>query len=215
MDYKLKDPSVVSELHPGDRITAKVLADKDGADYTNIRLDDVVVIEQARPDYKPAVAYHVPTAGDQVPDFRLLNQSDHTIHLDQFKGKLVLMTFIYTRCQLADFCPRMSPQLRRRRQGSRQRSFPLQADSSPLRQLRSCLRHAEGSSQLWRGIHRQLYERKISSLGLRRSNGKRSSCRHSVFQRRRHSRRQQIAHTFLINRTHWQRREDHCVVPNE
>jgi protein SCO1/2 len=108
MAYKLKDPTVVSELHPGDRITAKVLADKDGADYTNIRLDDVVVIEQARPDYKPAVAYHVPTVGDQVPDFRLLNQSDHTIHLDQFKGKLVLMTFIYTRCQLADFCPRMS-----------------------------------------------------------------------------------------------------------
>ena len=109
MDYKLKDPSVVSELHPGDRITAKVLADRDkDGDYTNIRLDNIVVIAQARPDYKPPVAYHVPTPGDQVPDFKLLNQSDRTIHLDQFKGKLVLMTFIYTRCQLAEFCPRMS-----------------------------------------------------------------------------------------------------------
>jgi protein SCO1 len=109
MDYKLKDPSVVSELHPGDRITAKVLADRDkDGDYTNVQLDDIVVIAQARPDYKPPVAYHVPTPGDQVPDFKLLNQSDRTIHLDQFKGKLVLMTFIYTRCQLADFCPRMS-----------------------------------------------------------------------------------------------------------
>lgn len=109
MDYKLKDPSVVSELHPGDRITAKVLTDRDkDGDYTNIRLDNIVVIAQARPDYKPPVSYHVPTPGDQVPDFKLLNQSDRTIHLDQFKGKLVLMTFIYTRCQLADFCPRMS-----------------------------------------------------------------------------------------------------------
>ncbi len=109
MEYKLKDPSVVSELHPGDRITAKVLADldKDG-DYTNIQLQDIVVIAQARPDYKPPVAYHVPTPGDQVPDFKLLNQNGRTIHLDQFKGKVVLMTFIYTRCQLADFCPRMS-----------------------------------------------------------------------------------------------------------
>jgi protein SCO1 len=109
MDYKLKDPSVVSELHPGDRITAKVLADRtpDG-DYTNIQLDNIVVIAQARPDYKPPVSYHVPTPGDQVPDFHLLNQSDRTIHLDQFKGKVVLLTFIYTRCQLADFCPRMS-----------------------------------------------------------------------------------------------------------
>jgi protein SCO1 len=108
MDYRLADPSVVSELHPGDRITAKVLADKVGDSYGNVRLDDIVVIAQARPDYKPPVAYHVPTAGDVVPDFKLLNQSDHTIHLDQFKGKIVLMTFIYTRCQLADFCPRMS-----------------------------------------------------------------------------------------------------------
>ncbi len=109
MDYKLKDPSVASELHPGDRITAKVLADRttDG-NYTNVQLDNIVVIAQARPDYKPPVAYHVPTPGDQVPDFHLLNQSGRTIHLDQFKGKLVLLTFIYTRCQLADFCPRMS-----------------------------------------------------------------------------------------------------------
>ena len=108
MDYKLADPSVVSELHPGDRITAKVLANKIGDEYGDVRLDDIVVIAQARPDYKPPVSYHVPTAGDVVPDFKLLNQSDRTIHLDQFKGKIVLMTFIYTRCQLADFCPRMS-----------------------------------------------------------------------------------------------------------
>lgn len=108
MDYKLKDPSVASELHPGDRITATVLADKIGNEYTHVQLDNIVVIAQARPDYKPAVFFHVPAPGDVVPDFHLLNQSDRTIHLDQFKGKLVLLTFIYTRCQLADFCPRMS-----------------------------------------------------------------------------------------------------------
>jgi len=108
MDYKFKDPSVASELHPGDRITATVHADKVGDDFTNVQLDDIVVIAQARPDYKPAVSYHVPTPGDAVPDFHLLNQSDRIIHLDQFKGKVVLLTFIYTRCQLADFCPRMS-----------------------------------------------------------------------------------------------------------
>jgi protein SCO1/2 len=108
MSYELKDPTVVSELHPGDRITAKILADVDGDSYSNVRLDDIVVIAQAKPDYKPPVAYHVPTAGDTVPDFKLLNQGGRIIHLGQFKGKLVLLTFIYTRCQLADFCPRMS-----------------------------------------------------------------------------------------------------------
>jgi len=109
MDYALRDPSVLSELHPGDRITANVLADGDSASgYTNVQLDNIVVIAQGRPDYKPPVQYHVPTPGDTVPDIQLLNQSDRTIHLDQFKGKVVLLTFIYTRCPLADFCPRMS-----------------------------------------------------------------------------------------------------------
>ena len=108
MPYKLKDPSIVSELHPGDRITATILVRKDADGFSDPQLDQIVVIAQARPDYKPTVQYHMPKQGDLVPDFALLNQSDHTIHLDQFHGRLLLTTFIYTRCTVADFCPRMS-----------------------------------------------------------------------------------------------------------
>jgi protein SCO1/2 len=108
MPYRLEDPSALSELHPGDLITATLLADRDDAGPINLRLKNIVVIAQARPDYKPAVIYHVPAKGDEVPDFRLLNQSNHTIDLKQFRGKVVVMTFIYTRCPLTDFCPRMS-----------------------------------------------------------------------------------------------------------
>ena len=108
MPYKLKDPSVASELHPGDRITAKLLVRKVGDDFGDAMLDEIVVTAQARPDYKPAVQYHVPAAGDAVPDFKLLNENGRTIYLSQFKGRVVLLTFIYTRCPLADYCPRMN-----------------------------------------------------------------------------------------------------------
>ncbi len=108
MSYKLRDPSVVSELHPGDRITANLLVHKDPDGFNTELLDSIVVIAQAKPDYKPTVQYHVPAPGDAVPNFAFLNQSDRTIHLNQFHGRAVLMTFIYTRCQMADFCPRMS-----------------------------------------------------------------------------------------------------------
>ena len=108
MPYHMEDPSALSELHPGDLITATLLADHDAAGPINLRLKDIVVVAQARPDYKPAVNYHVPAKGDEVPDFKLLNQSNRTIDLKQFRGKVVVMTFIYTRCPLADFCPRMS-----------------------------------------------------------------------------------------------------------
>ena len=78
MAYRLKDPSIVSELHAGDRISATI----------SVRQN---------------------TDGEfSVPDFGLVNQSGRTIHLRQYRGKLLLATFIYTRCTLADFCPRMS-----------------------------------------------------------------------------------------------------------
>lgn len=108
MSYKLKDPGIVSELHPGDRITAKLLVHKTSDGYVDPLLDEIVVTAQAKPDYKPAVQYHVPAAGDAVPDFKLVNQDGRTIHLAQFKGRALLLTFIYTRCPLPDFCPRMS-----------------------------------------------------------------------------------------------------------
>jgi protein SCO1/2 len=108
MTYKLKDASVASELHPGDRIMAKLLVRKVGDEFSGAMLDEIVVTAQALPDYKPAMEYHVPAAGDVVPDFKLLNEDGRMIHLGQFKGKVLLLTFIYTRCPLADYCPRMN-----------------------------------------------------------------------------------------------------------
>jgi protein SCO1/2 len=103
MPYKLKDPSIVSELHPGDVITSDVLVSQNSD--AEVLLDHIVVVAQGRADYKPAKIYHVPAPGDPVPDFRLRNQDGRSIHLDQFRGKELLITFIYTRCPLPNFCP--------------------------------------------------------------------------------------------------------------
>lgn len=103
MPYQLKDPSIASDLHPGDVITADVLVSKKSAD--EIKLDNIVVIAQGKPDYLPKILYHVPAPGDAVPDFTLRNQDGRAIHLDQFRGRYLLITFIYTRCPLPNFCP--------------------------------------------------------------------------------------------------------------
>jgi len=103
MPYKLKDPGILSELHPGDTITADLLVSQNSD--AEILLDHIVVIAQARPDNKPAVFYHVPEPGDEVPDFKMRNQDGRAIHLEQFRGKVLLVTFIYTRCPSPDFCP--------------------------------------------------------------------------------------------------------------
>ena len=103
MPYQLKDANIIGDLHPGDVITADVLVSKTG--QQTVLLDHIVVVAQAKSDYKPVVIYHVPTAGDIVPDFKLRNQDGRAIHLGQFKGQTLLVTFIYTRCPLPNFCP--------------------------------------------------------------------------------------------------------------
>ncbi len=106
MPYKLKDASILGELHPGDVITADVLVSQDP--NADVLLDHIVVVAQAKPDYKPAVFYHVPAPGDAVPDFKLRNQDGRTIHLRQFLGQGLVITFIYTRCPSPEFCPRVT-----------------------------------------------------------------------------------------------------------
>jgi protein SCO1/2 len=103
MPYKLAQAGVAAELHPGDHITARLQV----SDSASV-LDQIDVIQQAQPDYKPAKVYNVPQAGQKVPDFKFLNQNAKTIGIDQFRGKVLLVTFIYTRCPLPDYCIRLS-----------------------------------------------------------------------------------------------------------
>ena len=51
--------------------------------------------------------------GEQVPDVPLIDQDGRTLHLSDFRGKAVLVTFIYTRCPFPTFCPLISSQFAR------------------------------------------------------------------------------------------------------
>lgn len=46
--------------------------------------------------------------GRHVPDFSLTDQTGQPVSLSQFSGKVVAMTFVYTRCALPNFCFRLS-----------------------------------------------------------------------------------------------------------
>lgn len=49
--------------------------------------------------------------GERVPgDIRLTNQAGESFRLADFRGKTLVLTFIYTRCPLPTYCPRMSRQ---------------------------------------------------------------------------------------------------------
>jgi protein SCO1/2 len=103
MPYKLAQPGVATELHQGDHVNARLRVSTSAS-----VLDQIDVTAQAKPDYKPEKVYNVPAPGQTVPNFKFLNQSGKAITMEQFRGKVLLVTFIYTRCPLPDYCIRMS-----------------------------------------------------------------------------------------------------------
>jgi len=46
--------------------------------------------------------------GAELPDFSLIDQSGRAVRLSQFRGRVIALDFIYTRCPLPDVCPRLS-----------------------------------------------------------------------------------------------------------
>ncbi len=104
MAYTLENPSEASELHPGDTITAQLQITAQGAAV----LSEIDILQQAKLNVMPPVSYHVPQPGETVPDFHFLNQRNREISLRQFRGKVLVLTFIYTRCTSSQFCPLMS-----------------------------------------------------------------------------------------------------------
>ncbi len=111
MPYRVKDRAIIQELQPGDKITADVVLGRDKSDYwlENVRIIDKSGRSQAKPSAAPTTLM----PGERAPDFTLVNQDAHTIHLADFAGKAVLVTFIYTRCPMPNFCPRLSSQFAR------------------------------------------------------------------------------------------------------
>src|SRR5262249_31612450 len=49
-----------------------------------------------------------PKPGEEVPNFNLVNQSGKRLSFRDYKGNAVIVTFIYTRCPLPDYCPLMT-----------------------------------------------------------------------------------------------------------
>ncbi len=103
MPYTLKPPSQLDQLQPGDSIAAEVVVDSD-----KYWLENVKVIGHSLPPATPTSAVHIPSPGDDVPDFKLVNQNGKTISLQQYRGQTLLLTLIYTRCPFPDYCPRVT-----------------------------------------------------------------------------------------------------------
>jgi protein SCO1/2 len=93
---------VFGKIGPGDHIHATLVM------TDHAELQDISFTKASQTTGDGTSSLRIPEPGDAVPDFVFVNQSGKTVRLSQFRGKLLLLTFIYTRCPVPDFCPRMS-----------------------------------------------------------------------------------------------------------
>jgi protein SCO1/2 len=68
----------------------------------------VPTADPARKNFRPVREVEVLKLGDALPNYPLTNQLGQAFNTAQFKGQALAFTFIFTRCPMPDFCPRMS-----------------------------------------------------------------------------------------------------------
>jgi protein SCO1/2 len=98
---------------PGERIRAVLVVDKaGGVRLEDIWPDDKVAIDtidagarMLRQDTfeKGRQAYR--EVGDTAPDFVLFDQNGRVVNSARFRGRQVMLNFIYSRCPVANMCP--------------------------------------------------------------------------------------------------------------
>jgi protein SCO1/2 len=105
MPFTVRDPRQIADIRSGDRIAFRLNVRDDRS-----WIDRLTILSAAPVDVgltqTPAVSALV-AAGAAVPDFTLTNQDGESVSLYSLRGKVVAITFIYTRCPLPDYCPRM------------------------------------------------------------------------------------------------------------
>jgi protein SCO1/2 len=133
MPFKPADPAILPTLEPGDRVEGTLRVEMQDGAVSNYRLVDLKVTEPAKSTAEPAKSTAEPAqakptplvldisegkvhlrqqprrldVGEPVPDFTMTGQDGQTVRLSDLRGKVVVLTFIYTRCPMPDFCPYM------------------------------------------------------------------------------------------------------------
>jgi protein SCO1/2 len=105
MEFSVPDAQDLAVLQPGDSIAFRL-----SVTDTRSWISRVQTIARASVPIPATVASEGATPGAPIPDCLLLDQNNQRFRLSDFKGSVLAITFIFTRCPLPDFCPRMSEQ---------------------------------------------------------------------------------------------------------
>ena len=119
MEFNVRNTNELRGLQIGDTITFQVIATEDDSWIEGLKRVSINDVPQAvAPAPTAASVLHAPQLkpGELLPDAELLAEDGRTIKLSEFEGQALAFTFIFTRCPLPNFCPRMNQNFYRARE---------------------------------------------------------------------------------------------------
>lgn len=112
--FQMETPPADDSLKVGDAVVLQFTVGSGQAQVTEVEKlpDNAIPQNPASADEEQTEAASGATlnVGEQVPDVALVNQTGERVHLSDFRGQALFVTFIYTECPQPDFCPLMSKQ---------------------------------------------------------------------------------------------------------
>ena len=111
MPFQVRDPKILETVKPGDAITFQLhVTDKDHwIDGLKIVAAGAGDKEAPRPKATDIAPFK---PGDPLPALTFTDERGQPLKLEEYRGKALAITFIYTRCPLPNFCPLLSEKFR-------------------------------------------------------------------------------------------------------
>jgi protein SCO1/2 len=107
MPFEVQDPAALAGVARGDLVAALLRSADSRFWLEQLEVTQKGTAADAGPD-ATAPGYRTPQPGEAVPDVALTNQDGRKVRLSHYRGRALALTFIFTRCPIPDFCPRMS-----------------------------------------------------------------------------------------------------------
>jgi len=111
MPFEAKEPKELIGLKAGDQVKFRMTVTRD-----DVWIDQIQKLSVGNPTQLPSKegVFHFSRdveplqIGDPLPEYHFTNEVEQAVSTSQFKGNAVAITFIFTRCPLPNFCPRMT-----------------------------------------------------------------------------------------------------------
>ncbi len=111
MPFVARDTKEIADLKTGDAISFRMTVTQKDFWIDNVKKIRREDVDIAEPKHTPSVSAERNARlkeGDEMPAFSLTNQNGERISPDTFRGQPFVLTFVFTRCPVPNFCPRMS-----------------------------------------------------------------------------------------------------------